>query len=109
MSKQTFKAVGITETNGVTKIRFTDDWMRRLKQFVTGGATRTDFIDLPRPMTKIEALEYMKTHPTFSSEDDQATISDTLEDKMKAPRSSSVPKITTLAEIASRKIVVTEK
>jgi hypothetical protein len=83
MTTQTFKVVGITVHNGNTKIRFTDDMCRRVKQFAKGGAARIDFIDLPNEMNKIDALNYMLTHPKFQSADDQATISDTLIDKIK--------------------------
>ena len=86
MTTQTFKVVGITEHNGNTKIRFTHDMVRRVKQFSKGGATRIDFIDLPEPMTKIEALKYMLTCKEFASEEDQATIQDTLEDKEREAR-----------------------
>ena len=86
MTTQTFTVVGITEHNGNVKVRFTDDMVRRVKQFSKGGATRIDFIDLPEPMTKIEALKYMLTCKEFSSEDDQATIQDTLEDKERETR-----------------------
>lgn len=83
MTTQTFKVVGITEHNGNAKVRFTHDMVRRVKQFSKGGATRIDFIELPEEMTKIDALKYMLTCKEFSSEDDQATINDTLEDKIR--------------------------
>ena len=86
MTTQTFTVVGITEHNGNAKVRFTDDMVRRVKQFSKGGASRIDFIELPEPMTKIEALKYMLTCKEFSSPDDQATISDTLEDKEREAR-----------------------
>ena len=82
-SNQTFKVVGITIHNGNAKVRFTDDMVRRIKQFTKGGASRVDFIELPSEMTKIEALNYMATHDEFKSPSDQATIADTLEDKTK--------------------------
>ena len=82
-SNQTFKVVGITIHNGNAKVRFTDDMVRRIKQFTKGGASRVDFIELPSEMTKIEALNYMATHAEFQSPSDQATIADTLEDKSK--------------------------
>lgn len=81
MTTQTFKVVGITVHNGNAKVRFTEDMVRRVKQFTKGGATRCDFIELPNEMTKIEALKYMLTCKEFSSENDQATIEDTLSDK----------------------------
>lgn len=90
MTTQTFTVVGITEHNGNSKVRFTDDMVRRVKQFSKGGATRIDFIELPTPMTKIEALKYMLTCPEFQSLEDQATIEDSLEDKEREARKGEV-------------------
>jgi hypothetical protein len=90
MTSQTFTVVGITNHQGIVKIRFTDDMVRRVKQFSKGGATRIDFVELPEPMTKIEALNYMLTCREFQSEDDQATINSTLEDKIKESRKGEV-------------------
>ncbi len=90
MTSQTFKVVGITEHNGNVKVRFTHDMVRRVKQFSKGGASRIDFIELPEEMTKIDALKYMLTCREFSSEDDQATILDTLADKEKEARKGEV-------------------
>jgi hypothetical protein len=90
MTAQTFTVVGITDHNGSVKVRFTDDLVRRVKQFAKGGASRIDFIELPNAMTKIEALKYMLTCKEFSSEDDQATIEDILEDKIKESRKGEV-------------------
>lgn len=90
MTAQTFKVVGITCHNGNTKVRFTHDMVRRVKQFSKGGADRIDFIELPNDMTKIDALKYMLTQPEFQSADDQATIADTLEDKEREARKGEV-------------------
>jgi hypothetical protein len=89
MTTQTFKVVGITEHNGNVKVRFTHDMVRRVKQFSKGGATRIDFVELPTEMNKIDALKYMLTCREFSSEDDQATIQDVLEDKEREARKGS--------------------
>ena len=83
MAKQTFKVAGITTHNGNTKVRFTDDMVRRIKQFSKGGATRIDLVELPSEMTKIEALKYLATHADFQSPSDQATIAESLEDREK--------------------------
>jgi len=90
MAKQTFKVAGMTTNNGNTKVRFTDDMVRRIKQFTKGGHTRVDFVDLPSEMTKIEALNYLATHANFQSPADQATIADTLADKMKEANKGTV-------------------
>ena len=90
MAKQTFKVAGMTTNNGNTKVRFTDDMVRRIKQFTKGGHTRVDFVDLPSEMNKIEALNYLATHANFQSPADQATIADTLADKLKEANKGTV-------------------
>ena len=87
---QTFKVAGITVHNGNAKVRFTDDLIRRVKQFTKGGATRTDFIELPSEMTKVEALEYLLKHEQFQSAEDQATLSEALADRTKVKREVKV-------------------
>ena len=83
MANQTFKVAGITVHNGNAKVRFTDDMVRRIKQFTKGGASRADFVELPTEMTKVEALKYMQAHADFQSPSDQATIADSLADREK--------------------------
>lgn len=82
-TSQTFKVAGITVHNGNAKVRFTDDMIRRIKQFTKGGATRCDFVELPSEMTKIEALKYLQSHANFQSAEDQATLADALSDREK--------------------------
>ena len=89
-SNQTFKVAGITIHNGNAKVRFTDDMVRRIKQFTKGGASRVDFVELPSEMTKVEALKYLATLSEFASASDQATIADTLEDKTKEASKGNV-------------------
>jgi len=83
MANQTFKVAGITTHGTNTKVRFTDDMVRRVKQFSKGGASRIDLIELPNEMTKLEALKYLQTHSDFQSAEDQATISDAITDRTK--------------------------
>jgi len=89
-TNQTFKVAGITTHNGNSKVRFTDDMVRRVKQFSKGGATRIDLVDLPSEMTKVEALKYMQTLDQFKDANDQALISDSLADKEKVKREVKV-------------------
>ncbi|MEI6567981.1 MAG: hypothetical protein WCR20_14985 [Verrucomicrobiota bacterium] len=80
---QVFKVAGITTHGDSTKVRFTDDMVRRIKQFTKGGATRVDLVELPTAMTKVEALKYLQAHAEFQSAGDQATIADSLADRVK--------------------------
>lgn len=90
MANQTFKVAGMTTNNGNTKVRFTDDMVRRIKQFTKGGASRIDLVELPTEMDKIEALNHIATLEMFASPGDQATIADTLADKMKEANKGTV-------------------
>lgn len=85
-----FTVAGIVVQNGKTRVRFTEDMSRRVKQFTKGGASRIDFVDLPNAMTKIDALKYLQTHAQFASAEDQATLSETLADRLADARKGEV-------------------
>lgn len=87
---QVFKVAGITTHGDSTKVRFTDDMVRRIKQFTKGGATRVDLVELPSAMTKVEALKYLQANAEFQSPGDQATIADSLADRVKTPKVKEV-------------------
>lgn len=80
---QVFKVAGIATLNGSTKVCFSDNIVRRIKQYAKAGSTRIDFIELPSEMTKIDAIKFLQTHAEFQSPSDQATLSETLEVKVK--------------------------
>lgn len=101
MTSKTFTVVGITTHNSDSKVRFTHDLVRRVKQFSKGGATRCDFIELPNEMNKVDALNYMLTRPEFASPADQATIREALEDRVTEPK-VKVSKKPSLDAIKSR-------
>lgn len=82
-TSKTFKVAGITTHGEATKVRFTDDMVRRIKQFTKGGATRIDLVELPGEMNKIDAIKYLQAHSLFQNPNDQATLADCLEDKEK--------------------------
>jgi len=87
---QVFTVAGIITHNGSTKVRFANDLVRRIKQFSKGGAPRIDLMELPSEMTKIEALRFLQSHADFQSPADQATISDSLEDRVKESKKGEV-------------------
>lgn len=73
---QLWTCVGITVHNDVAKVRFGVDRIRRVKQFTKGGATRIDLVDTPSEMNKLDALNFLKSHPDFQSAMDQSVITD---------------------------------
>lgn len=90
MTNQKFNIVGIVVRNNNAKVHFTNDLARRVKQYSKGGATRVDFVELPKEVTKLEALRQLLTLPQFASAEDQATINDSIEDRVKEARKGEV-------------------
>jgi hypothetical protein len=102
MTNKTFKVAGITTHGDSTKVRFTSDLIRRVKQFSAGGASRVDLVELPSEMTKVEAIKYLMSHEAFQSAGDQATLQDSLEDRTpKAPRVAKETKVKVKKEKAT--------
>lgn len=98
-----FTVAGITKhTAGsavVEKIRYGTDFIRVIKMLNNPKKLwhtdskqnllpeRIDFIELPSPMTKMDALNYLASHPEFQSPEDQALIQDSIYSRTpKAPR-----------------------
>lgn len=58
MSDKLFTVTGYSTKDGKTKARFATD-MTRIKTLVKTGHTDIQLYDLPKPATKIEALEFL--------------------------------------------------
>lgn len=48
-----------TNPNGTTKARFANDLVARIKILNKAGCTAINLVELPSPMTKLEALQYL--------------------------------------------------
>jgi len=96
MTTKTFTICGITQhDSNPAKIRWSNDLIRRIKQFTKSHPEgRCDFVELPNDMSKLEALEFMQTHDTFQSPDDQAIISDAICDRSKTSGTVKVNTVT---------------
>ena len=57
-----FTVVGTSTFKGQSKVRFTNDIAVRIKTLVKGGHTNVELIELPRPMTKAEAVAYLEAN-----------------------------------------------
>ena len=56
-----FTVAGTATQNGVTKARFANDMVARIKILNKSGCTNINLIELPKPMTKLEALQHLQT------------------------------------------------
>ena len=55
-----FTVAGTATQNGVTKARFANDLVARHKILHKNGCTDINLIELPTPMTKLQALQYLQ-------------------------------------------------
>jgi len=51
----------VTDEFGVTKVRWGNDLVFRIKSLVKKGCTNINLVEFPHPMNKTEGLEYLKT------------------------------------------------
>lgn len=66
-------AVGTTTVDGETKVRFTADLVTRSKAWSRNGV-EVDFVTLPEPMTRLEALYFIQERPEFQTPDRERAI-----------------------------------
>ena len=59
-TEKTFAVAGVSTLNGQTKLRFANDTVR-IKILAKNGHTDIDLVDLPREMTKAEAVAHMRS------------------------------------------------
>ena len=93
MAKQdnkTFTVAGTaTNPDGTTKARFANELVARIKILNTAKCTNINLMELPKPMTKIDALEYMQSLDVFTGDASYAIATRTA-DKLKSARKGEV-------------------
>jgi hypothetical protein len=58
--EKTFTVAGTaTNADGTTKARFANDLVARIKILNKAGCTNINLVELSKPMTKLEALQYL--------------------------------------------------
>lgn len=50
-----------TNPDGTVKARFANDLVARIKILNKAGCTNVNLVELPRPMTKLEALQHLQS------------------------------------------------
>ena len=93
MAKQENKlfTVAGTATNpdGTTKARFANDLVARIKILNKSGCTNINLIELPEPMTKLEALQYL-TEQGITDGDAGYAVANKLAEKTKVAKRTEV-------------------
>jgi hypothetical protein len=71
---KTFSVAGTSTLNGVTKVRFANDFVGRFKILIKNGHTDINLIELGSEMTKEDICKVLMAHPEFQSEAAQTAI-----------------------------------
>ena len=71
---KTYSVAGTSTLNGVTKIRFANDFVNRLKILYKNGHENVELIELGGEFTKAEVCQILMSHNKFQSEEQQAAI-----------------------------------
>ena len=92
MAKQDNKlfTVAGTATNpdGTTKVRFANDLVARVKILTKAGCTNIELVELPEPMTKLAALEYLQEQRKAG--DEGYVIANKLAEKAKVAKRAGI-------------------
>jgi hypothetical protein len=84
-----FTVAGTATHAGVTKVRFANDLVARIKILTKAGATDINLIELPKPMTKLEALQHLQTLGITDGDAGYA-VSNKLAEKTKVAKKAEV-------------------
>lgn len=71
---KTYSVAGTSTLNGVTKIRFANDFVSRLKILFKNGHENVELIELGGEFTKAEVCQILMSHPKMQTEDQQSAI-----------------------------------
>ena len=74
MTNKTFSVAGTSTNNGITKIRFANDFVNRLKILYKNGHENVELIKLGGEFTKAQVCQILMAHNKFQGEDQQSAI-----------------------------------
>ncbi len=78
-----------TNADGTTKARFANDLVARIKILNKAGCTNINLVELPRAMTKLEALQYL-TEQGITEGDAGYAVANKLAEKSKIAKKGEV-------------------
>jgi len=90
MTNQTFTVAGTSKHNGAYKVRFANDLMRT-KNLTKSGHTDITLVELPRAMSKLDAIKHIATLDEFTTVGSKSAIMDYLDRKDEAPKVKADP------------------
>ena len=88
-TEKLFTVAGTATDRGITKARFANDMVARIKILNKAGCTNINLVELPRAMTKLEALQHLESLGTFTGDAAEA-ISTKMAEKVKVAKRAEV-------------------
>lgn len=88
-TEKLFTVAGTATQNGITKARFANDMVARVKILSKAGCTNINLVELPVPMTKLEALQHLQTLGITEGDAGYA-VANKLAEKSKAARKGEI-------------------
>jgi hypothetical protein len=93
-TSKTYTVAGVSTHKGVTKVRFANDFVNRIKILQKNDHTDIELLELDTEMTKEDICKMLMDHPKFQSEAAQGAIAEyvTRNVKAEAPKAKATPK-----------------
>lgn len=88
-AEKKFTVAGTAAQDGSTKVRFANDLVARIKILTKAGCTDINLIELPKAMTKLEALQHLTSLGTYTG-DAAFAIANKLAEKTKLAKKGEV-------------------
>ena len=76
MTAKTFSVAGVSTFKGMTKVRFANDFVNRIKILAKNEHTDVELIELGGEFTKAEIAQILSEHPKFQGDAAQAAINE---------------------------------
>lgn len=84
-----FTIAGTATLDGVTKARFANDMVARVKILSKAGCSNINLVELPRPMTKLEALQFLQESGNYAGDAGYA-VANKLAEKTKIAKRAEI-------------------
>ena len=92
MTAKTFSVAGVSTFNGVTKVRFANDFVSRIKILDKNQHTDVELIELGAELSKEDVCKVLVAHPKFQSEAAQTAIAEYLTRNVKTVKAPKAVK-----------------
>jgi hypothetical protein len=91
-TSKTYTVAGVSTHKSVTKVRFANDFVNRIKILQKNDHTDIELLELDTEMTKEDICKMLMDHPKFQSEAAQGAIAEYVTRNVKAEAPKAAPK-----------------